>query len=293
MVSSESLGAYNHISIGRNASALGAEIEGIQISDALMDDQIFEEIVQVFYRHQVIFFRGQNLTPENLMAFGERFGELEEHPFVTPLAGYPKIMRVVKEPEDSFNFGNLWHTDMSFREHPAMATILYARQTPAIGGDTMFANQYMAYDALSGGMKSMLDGLSAVHSAARQFGLSGRSADEWGGHESMEIQVTEDAHADIIHPVVRTHPGTGRKALYVNSAFTERFDGMTPNESQPLLEYLYAHSVRPEFTCRFQWTDDAVVLWDNRCVQHYALNDYPGERRDMHRVMIIGDRPTR
>ena len=109
----------------------------------------------------------------------------------------------------------------------------------------------------------------------------------------MDIRVTEDAHSEIVHPVVRTHPGTGRKALYVNSAFTERFDGMTPDESQPLLEFLYAHSVRPEFTSRFQWTDDAVVFWDNRCVQHYALNDYPGERRDMHRVMIIGDRPTR
>ncbi len=180
----ESLGGYNHISVRRNASALGAEIEGVQISDVLKDDKIFDEIIQAFQNHQVTLFRDQKLTPENHMAFGERFGELEEHPFVSPLAGYPKIMRVVREPEDDLNFGNLWHTDMSFREHPAMATILYARQTPALGGDTMFANQYMAYDTLSDGLKSLLDGLSAVHSAARQFGLSGRSAGEQGGYKA-------------------------------------------------------------------------------------------------------------
>jgi taurine dioxygenase len=177
---------------------------------------------------------------------------------------------------------------VTYLEKPALGSILYAREVPDFGGDTLFANMYMAYDSLSDGMKRMLDGLTAVHSARRPYGSQ---SDWFSTQRSMEIRRNNSALAEVEHPVVRTHPETGRKALFVNSTFTIRFGGMMEDESAPLLDYLYRHLVRPEFTCRFHWSANAVAFWDNRCVQHYAINDYHGHRRVMHRVTVNGDRP--
>jgi taurine dioxygenase len=202
---------------------------------------------------------------------------------------FPEIIEVRKEPDDrGGNFGCAWHSDVTYLEEPALGSILYAREVPEFGGDTLFANMYMAYDALSDGMKRMLDGMTAVHSARRPYGSK---SDWFPTQRSMEIRRNNSAQAEVEHPVVRTHPETGRKGLFVNNTFTIRFSDMSEEASAPLLEYLYLHLVRPEFTCRFRWTANAVAFWDNRCVQHYAINDYHGQRRVMHRVTVNGDRP--
>jgi taurine dioxygenase len=216
---------------------------------------------------------------------------LQVHEFVEAMAGYPEILEVRKEPEETRNFGGGWHTDVSYLERPSLGSVLYAREVPEFGGDTMFANQYRAYETLSDGMRAMLDGLTAIHSARRPYGPNAARAQAYGP-SSMRFIFSEAAHAEIEHPVVRVHGETGRKALYVNGTFTTRFKGMTQEESAPLLHYLFQHAVRPEFTCRFRWQRNAIAFWDNRCVQHNAVNDYHGTRRVMHRVTIEGERPV-
>jgi len=193
---------------------------------------------------------------------------------------------VIKEPEDRVNFGGGWHSDMSFLERPAIGSILYAVETPQVGGDTLFANMYAAYDALSPALRDVLDGLDAVNSSALAD-VSKTREDRIRDHGSAE----EDQHFLSTHPVVRTHPETGRKALYVNRAHTASFAGMTEDESRPLLEHLFQHSVRPEFTCRFQWEVGSLALWDNRCAMHNPINDYQGFTRRMHRITLAGDVP--
>jgi len=280
---------YKTIEVKPVAGALGAEIEGVDLGRDL-DNETFDDIHQAFLDHQVIFFRNQQITPDQHKAFGRRFGSLNVHPYVKGMDGHPEIMEIIKEPSDQTNFGGGWHTDMSFLEEPALGSILYAREVPPYGGDTLFASQYAAYEALSDGMKELLDGLKAVHSSAREYGKEGHSARK---RESMAIAtVTEpEAVPEFEHPVIRTHPETGRKALYVNMAFTERFVGMTKRESLPLLKFLWEHCTQEPFTCRFRWQKDSIAFWDNRCVQHYALNDYAGHRRHMQRVTVNGDRP--
>ena len=177
---------------------------------------------------------------------------------------------------------------MSFLKEPALGSILHSIEVPAYGGDTLFASQYRAYDALSDGMKEMLDGMVAIHTAEREYGQGGNSAMK---RSSMDIDNANDDVPKFEHPVVRTHPETGRKALYVNMAFTMYFKNMTRRESRPLLNFLFDHCTQEQFTCRFRWTPGAVAFWDNRCVQHFALNDYHGQRRHMRRVTINGDRP--
>ena len=281
---------YRHIEVKPVAGALGAEIEGVDLA-APLDDETFAEIRQTFLDHLVIFFRDQKVTPDQHKAFGRRFGTLNIHPYVKAMGGHEEIIEIVKEKDDKVNFGGGWHTDVSFLEKPALGSVLLAREVPESGGDTMFANQYLAYETLSDGMKELLDGMVAVHSAGSQYGRQGesqRNRDKRGG---MQLAVTEVAEETTEHPVVRTHPETGRKALYVNGAFTERFKGMTKAESAPLLRFLFKHAVQPEFTCRFRWAENSIAFWDNRCAQHYALNDYAGQRRHMQRVTINGDRP--
>ena len=210
-----------------------------------------------------------------------------------PLDGYPGVLEIVKNPEDRNNFGGSWHTDLSYLERPALASLLYAKEIPPVGGDTLFANMYLAYEALSGGLKRVLDGLHAVHSTRMIYTPDAQeSGGTIGGAASMARSRPDDRHEEAVHPVARTHPETGRKALYVNCNFTVRFRDMTGAESAPLLGFLFAHLERPEFTGRFRWTKGAVALWDNRCTQHYALNDYHGHRRVMQRVSVEGDRPV-
>ena len=245
----------------------------------------------MLFRSLVIFFRDQTLTPDQHKNFGKRFGMLNVHPYAPALAGHPEVMTIFKEKDDKANFGGGWHSDMTFLEEPALGSILYAREVPPHGGDTLFANMYLAYESLSHGLKKTLSGLKAVHSANRQYGIEGSEAAQLNEQRSMKPKISADAKKEVLHPVVRTHPDTGRKALYVNRAFTERFEGWTKRESRPLLHYLCDHAVQMEYTCRFRWTKDTLAFWDNRAAQHYALNDYHGFRRVMHRVTVNGTRP--
>ena len=282
---------YRTICVNKIAGALGAEISGVDLAKSNLDDELIGEIRQALVENCVIFFRNQNLTPDQHLSFGRRFGELQIHDFVGGMEDNAAILEVRKEAEELRNFGGGWHSDVSYLEKPALGSVLYAREVPAYGGDTMFANQYLAYESLSDGMKKMLGRMRAMHSARKSYGLyAPRAADK--GKRSMNIRFTEQAHAEVDHPVVRTHVESGRKCLYVHGGFTTRFQDMSEEESAPLLNYLYQHAVRPEFTCRFRWEKGSIAFWDNRCVQHNAINDYHGQRRVMHRVTIAGERPV-
>ena len=270
------------LTIRRVAGALGAELSGVDLSQDLPDETI-AAIRQALVEHQVIFFRDQKLTPAEQVAFGARFGPLNIHPYVTGMAGQPEVMEIIKEPTDKTNFGGGWHSDMSFLETPAIGSILYALELPEYGGDTLFASQAAAFDALSEGLKRTLEGLNAVHSASREYSAGGHSAQKRGG---MQVAEADGYVGEYVHPMVLTHPETGRKALYVNPAFTIRIEGWKSTESKALLEYLYQHCRYEGFTCRFAWAKGSVAFWDNRSVWHFALNDYPGQRRHMRRVTV-------
>ena len=228
-----------------------------------------------------MFLRGQNLDPAQFMEFARAMGEPVEYPFVKGIAGFPEVIEVKKLEHERHNFGGIWHSDTAYLDEPPMGSMLLAREIPPYGGDTEFASQYAAYDALSEGMKRLLDGLVAVNSSAK--------ADVTRTREDMVKEYSRQYEAE--HPVVRTHPETGRKALYVNVGHTARFRGMTEQESAPLLEFLFRHQVKLEFTCRWQWQVGDLAFWDNRCTQHNPVNDYHGHRRVMHRITLAGDRP--
>ncbi len=266
------------------SGACGAVITGVDLSEPL-GNETFAAIHQALLDHQVIFFRDQNLTPDQQVAFSWRFGDLRLSEQYESLDGHPEIIEIVKEPKSTGIVGNLWHSDESFLPRPALGSLLYMIECPEFGGDTMFANQYLAYEALSDGMKDMLSRMRAVYSDASLGDRNkGRALKVKAGFEGREIY-------ESVHPVVRPHPETGRKSLFVHKPYTIRFENMNVAESRPLLEYLYAHSTRPEFTCRFRWHEGSLAFWDNRCLLHYALNDYSGARRYAHRVTVVGDAP--
>ena len=270
------------LQIRRTSGALGAEISGVDLSQELPDDTI-AAIRQALVEHQVIFFRDQDLTPARQVAFGRRFGPLNIHPYVQGMAGQPEVMEIVKEPSDRINFGGGWHSDMSFLETPAIGSILYAVELPEWGGDTLFASQAAAFEALSPGLQATLEGLNAVHSASREYSAQGASAQKRG---AMQVAEADGYVGEYVHPIVLVHPETGRKALYVNPAFTLRIDGWKTRESKALLDYLFDHCRYEAFTTRFHWAKGSVAFWDNRSVWHFALNDYPGQRRHMRRVTV-------
>lgn len=280
---------YERVEVVPLLGALGAEIRGVDLAKPL-DDSSFAEIHAAFLEHQVIAFRDQRLGPGDQLAFCRHFGEIDTYPFVKPLEGYPGVIPIIKEPETAVNFGGGWHTDTSYMPKPPMATVLYGVDIPENRGDTMFANMYAAYEALSDGMKRLLDGMSAVFTAAAVHGASGAYAHVKAGDQEKRAD-EEQAQNREVHPVIRTHPETGRKGIYVGRFHVERFSGMRVDESRPLLDFLTAHAVRAEFTMRFRWRVGTLLMWDNRCVQHNALNDYPGLRREVHRVTIKGDTP--
>jgi len=267
------------------AGALGVEILGVDLAGALSDDTV-AAIRRAWLEHLVVFFRDQDLPPARFLAFARRFGEPIEYPFVKGLDECPQIIPVLKLEHETINFGGIWHSDTAYLDIPPMASMLVAREVPPAGGDTEFANMYLAYETLSEGMKRLIHGLVAVNSSA--------AADV---SRTREDRLKDSARADArkeysaAHPVVRVHPETGRRALYVNVAHTVRFEGMTEEESAPILGYLYRHQVRPEFTCRFRWRPGSLAFWDNRCAQHNAINDYQGHRRLLHRITLAGDEP--
>ena len=267
------------------SGALGAEVHGVDLSQDTSNDLI-GEIRQALLDHLVIFFRDQDITPDQHLAFAKRFGDTVEYPLVKGLEGFPEIMTVVKLEHEKHNFGGLWHSDTTYLEHPPLGSILLARELPPFGGDTLFANMYMAYETLSEGMKELLAPLKGVSVSNLSKVSQTRSARIEDGAKAAPESILS-----ATHPVVRTHPETGRKALYVNGAHTARFDSMTEEESAPLLNYLFKHQSLPEFTCRFRWEPGSIAFWDNRCTQHNPINDYHGYKRVMHRITIAGDTP--
>ncbi|MBP6815195.1 MAG: TauD/TfdA family dioxygenase [Burkholderiaceae bacterium] len=267
------------------SSALGAVISGADLARPISDAD-FAVIRQAFLDHGVIFFRDQHLTPEQHLNFARRFAPIDINRFFKAVDGYPEIAEVRKEAEQTTNIGGGWHTDHSYDQVPAMGSVLLAREVPPSGGDTLFASMSKVYEALSPGLKSTLDRLCAVHSSRHVFGDKGGYAktSDLGARIGNAAAAVQDA----VHPVVIRHPETGRKTLYVNSAFTLRFEGWTAQESEPLLRYLYQFAARPEFSCRWQWQEGSLAFWDNRATWHYALNDYHGHRRLMHRITVQG-----
>lgn len=277
---------YSHFEAKRIAGALGAEIAGLDLSRDL-DEAVIDEIRRALLDHLVLFFRDQTLTMDQQLAFARRFGPLDTYPMVKGIEGFPELVEVRKEADEKINFGGLWHSDTSYLPEPPRAAILYAKELPPYGGDTLYANMYMAYDALSDGLKAALDGLFVVNSGAAAGGAQSRSLRR-GEAPKEDDRVAREA----VHPIIRTIPETGRKVLYCNGAHTLRIEGWTEAESAPLLAHLYAVQQRPEFSCRFRWTPGAVAFWDNRTVQHNAINDYHGFRRIMHRCAIKGPKPV-
>lgn len=266
------------------AGGVGAHVTGVDLAAPLLEDDV-AQLRDALGEHGVLFFRDQALTPEQHMAFGSRFAPVNVNRFFAAVPDYPAIAEVRKDPDQTKNIGGGWHTDHSYDQVPALGSVLLARETPTRGGDTLFASMYAAYEALSDGLKQTLCGLQAWHSSRHVFGAE---AMRQRGDLQGRLQNPELATQDALHPVVIRHPISGRPALYVNPGFTLRFDGWTAEESRPLLQYLYAHASKPEFTCRFSWQPGSIAFWDNRATWHYALNDYHGERRLMHRITLEG-----
>ena len=267
----------NAIKIRPVGAAIGAEITGVDLSEPLVPGDR-DAIRATLADRGVVFFRDQTLTQDQHIGLARQFGAINVNRFFAHADGYPEIALVVKEPHQTRNIGGGWHTDHSYDQAPALGSILYAREVPPTGGDTLFSSMYAAYDALSDGLKQTLGGLRAVHSSRHVFGMV----------RDDRFRNAEAAVQDAVHPAVITHPDSGRKALYVNPGFTLRFDGWTDDESRPLLAYLYGHAAKPEFGCRFAWQNGSIAFWDNRSTWHYAVNDYQGERRLMHRITVEG-----
>ncbi len=293
------------IRINPVAGTIGAELVGVDLTRSI-EPNLFDQVQAALLEHLVILLPDQKpLAPRHLRAFAERFGALDTDPFVypfkiPPIEGFPEIYSNIKEADNTgINIGGYWHADVTYRRKPHKFSVLYAKEVPPYGGDTMFANQYLAWETLPDDLKEKLDNLQAVHSSAMPHGQSAArfasvDRDHAPAREDRDLETSGDYVSDVevienIHPVVRRHPVTGRKLLYVNRGFTSHFVGMTLAESLPLLEELWAHACRPELTCRFRWTPNAVVVWDNCATQHYALNDYYGHRRHMMRISIHED----
>ena len=270
--------------VARQSGALGAEIHDVDLSQP-MDRSTLCSIREIFLKHQVICFPGQVLDPGGVLAVARHFGEPVDYPFAQGLRDHPMVTEIVKAEDETINFGGEWHSDTTYLDVPPRATVLYAKEVPATGGDTLFADMYGAYAALSSGMKKLLGGLHAVNTA----GLLPREKRD--GYAVMHGRNVDKLSMSAVHPVVRTHAETGRRSLYINETHTSHFVGMTREESLPLLNYLCAQAIRPELCFRLRWQPGTLTVWDNRCTQHYAINDYHGRRRVMYRVIVRGERP--
>ena len=268
--------SYQLIEVRALAGSIGAEVCGADLSS--MSADLYEEIYRAFVEHQAIIIRDQSLTTDQYLAFARHWGEINIYPFMKGLASHPEVLEILKTEDDTYAFGNAWHSDGSFNPIPPKATMLYALELPPAGGDTLFASGYSAYDTLSEAMKALIAPLRGVYVGERQRA-------KWDTLKEMKRETEGDAQVGGVHPIVRTHPDTRRKVLYMSSHLV-RFEGFTDAESAPLLSFLTAHALRPEFTCRFRWQPGSLAVWDNRCTQHYAIDDYAGFRRRMHRINI-------
>jgi taurine dioxygenase len=265
------------------SSVIGAEVRGLDLSVRL-DQATFDQLNRAFLDHQILFFRDQQLTARQYNDFAERFGSLKDYLFADGMDGFPYITEIVKTETETEGFGSFWHSDSAYTERPPKITMLYARQVPPRGGDTLFADMYSLYDNLSAGLKATLASLRAINSAS----VVPREEDIY---EAVKSKNSAKSDQFAIHPVIRRHDETGRNAVYVNGIHTLSFEGLTRAESLPMLEYLYQRVTRPEYSFRLRWQADTLAMWDNRCTQHYALNDYHGYRRVMHRIIVGGPIP--
>lgn len=266
--------------------ALGAQISGVDLSRDLTADQR-DAIEQALLTHQVLFFREQPITPQQQVRFAAQFGDLHIHPIYPNVPEQPEIM-VLDTALTDVRDNAIWHTDVTFLPTPALGAVLSAKQLPAYGGDTLWASGIAAFEALSKPLQTLLDGLTATHDFTRSFPL------ERFGTTAQDLARWEEArrkNPPLSHPVIRTHPVSGRKALFVNDGFTTRINELEPAESEAILKLLFAHATRPEFTIRWRWQENDVAMWDNRVTQHYAVDDYRPQRRVMHRATILGDAP--
>lgn len=274
---------YQHIDVRRFAPALGAEVRGVTLADGV-SDEVFQEIRQAYLEHQVLFFKDQKEIPPGLqIAFGRMFGELHYHPAAPQMDGYPEVFEIHVHKDSQIANGEFWHSDVSCDELPPLGTILQIHILPDAGGDTLFANMYAAYDALSDPLKGMLDGLSATHGSEHVYR---------GRYSDRGVEDDGKVYPEARHPVVRTHPDTGRKALYVNRTFTTRINELTDSESDVLLNFLFDHCEKLDFQIRYRWQRNDVAFWDNRCTMHHAVWDYWPHERKGRRVTIKGDRPV-
>ncbi len=280
------------LQIDRIAGALGAEVAGLDLTRQLTGGEL-DALRSAAVAHKVIFLRNQPYTTEHLVRLTEQLGGHGHTPFLEPMPDHPGVVRVVREADEGgFNFGGAWHSDWSFQHAPPAFTLLWSVDVPAVGGDTMWTNQQLAYETLSDGLRTTLDGLNVVHSAGWAYSTDGVLARNAQGR-SMQINTTDDALAEYSHPAVPTHPESGAKVLFVNQTYSVRFDGWSTADSAPLLQQLYTHSTRDAFTCRFRWTPNTLAIWDNRSTQHNALNGYRGTRRELHRTTVAGTAPIR
>ncbi len=266
--------------------AIGADIHVVDLND--LSEATLAELRIAYAQYGVLFFRDQQLTPEAHIELAQHWGKININRFFTPVENYPQIAEVRKEPDQKYNVGGGWHTDHSYDQIPALGSLLYAKEVPSHGGDTLFAGCGVAFDNLSEGMKDTLRSLRAVHSSRHVFGESASVPNDMSDMFGNADQATQDA----VHPVVIRHPLSGREILYVNPGFTTHIEGWTVQESAPLLQFLYGHIARPEHTCRFHWQPGALAFWDNRATWHFAVNDYHGERRLMHRITVEGEALT-
>lgn len=282
---------YKLLTVSPLAGALGAEIKGVDIASGV-DAETLAEIHRAWLAHHVIYFRDQNMTPDQHVAFAKRFGDIHLHLFNKALDTHPEIIEMLKTPDETINNGDVWHSDQMYTPKPAKGTMLYGREIPPYGGDTMFVNLYLAYESLSDGLKKTLAGLKGVNDGDTKNNATGTSRMERVGAGVAPLAQIDPGKAQTVsvHPLVRTHPETRRKALYLGY-HTDQIEGWSDAESKPLLDYLKEHARRPEFTCRVNWSKDMLTFWDNRCTQHFAINDYTGFQRRIHKVMIQGDAP--
>ena len=278
------------LSVEPVAGALGATVTGIDLASVTEAAQL-DALRLALADHLVVFLPGQELSLDDLERVTDLLGGRDVTPFVDPLEDRPYVIRVIKEPTDALNFANAWHSDLSYLPAPPAYTLLHAWDVPDHGGDTVWSNQYLAYETLSHGLRATLDGLGAVHSAGLAYGTGGL-LDQVKDLTSMAIAPSAEAYAEHVHPAVTVHPVTGRRALYVNPVYTTRFAGWTKDESQALLAHLFRHSINENFTCRLRWAVHTLAIWDNRCTMHNALNDYAGVRREMYRTSVKGTEPV-
>ena len=280
---------YKHIQVRPIAGTMGAEIFGVDL--AKLNDEVYDEFYNAWLRHQVVVLRDQDITPDQQVDFAMRLGGIHFHPYMNGMDNHPEILEIIKEPGDKYTFGSTWHTDQMFNPQPAKATMLYAKESPSTGGDTLFANMHDAYDALSDGMKTMLADVKTwcVGDKFRRSGGS-RRKDRYQGNLKMAAKVRDagNLQTESAHPLYRTHPETGRKSIFVNKIFTQQIVDLPKDESRTILDFLFQHVAKPNFQCRFKWAANSIAFWDNRCALHSATGDYPpNERRAFWRITIM------